>query len=133
MSAKPVKSSDRVVQDDSAVVESENVFTVLAAQARARSRAGLWTTAIGGALNAGLIFWQSPSLSWLAAACAAAAAYGGWGLIDRAIAARSERADPDAPENSLPDMRSLFAAIGTGAAGLAGVLFMLWVLGSWFR
>jgi hypothetical protein len=115
-------------------VEPENVFTVLAAQARTRSRAGLWTTTVGGALNAGLIFWQYPSLSWLAAGCVAVAAYGSWGLIDRAIEAQLEQLRGlEVPPDSLPDLRSLCAFVGTGATLVAAVRFMMWALGAWFR
>jgi hypothetical protein len=114
--------------------ESETVFTVLAAQARSRTRAGLWTTTIGGALNAGLIAWQYPSLLWLAAGCLAVAAYGGWGLVDRAIQARVERSiNVDVPENALPELRWLIAVVGTGSALVAAVTFMRWALGAWFR
>ena len=134
MNDQPVELTDRGAEDNLAVVESENVFTVLAAQARTRSRAGLWTTAIGGAMNAGLIVWQTPSLSWLAAGCIAVAAYGSWGLIDRAIDGQSERSSTvGVPESSLPEVRSLFAVVGTGAALVAALGFMKWVLGAWFR
>lgn len=125
MSDKPAALRERRAGELPDIVESENVFTVLAAQARSRSRAGLWTTTVGAVLNAGFIFWQHPTLSWLAAACVAAAAYGGWGLIDRSIAAQSERLDTDVPEDALPEMRSLFALIGTSAAILAAVLFLM--------
>ena len=134
MSDKSGELSERAARDEPAVVESETVFTVLAAQARSRSRAGLWTTVVGGVLNAGLIFWQYPSLSWLAAGCVAVAAYGSWGLVDRAIEARSERSsNVDVLQSSLPEMRSLFAVVGTGAALVTAVGFMKWVLGAWFR
>jgi hypothetical protein len=119
---------------DVTVVESETVFTVLAAQARSRSRAGLWTTTIGGGLNAGLIAWQYPSLSWLAAGCVAVAAYGSWGLIDRAIEIRSERSsNADVAADALPDLRLLVALVGTGAGLVAALRFMMWALGAWFR
>ena len=130
----PAEANDRTAEYEPPVVESENVFTVLAAQARSRSRAGLWTTAIGGVINAGLVFWQYPSLSWLAAGCIAVAAYGGWGLIDRAIAAQFERpGEANIPEDSLPEMRALVAAVGTGAALVAVVTFLMKALGGWNR
>jgi hypothetical protein len=132
MSDKPVEVRERTVEQEPVGVDSENVFTVLAARARSRSRAGLWTTTIGGLLNAGLIFWQYPSLSWLAASSVAVAAYGAWGLIDRTIVTRPDRLDAGVPEDLLPDMRALVVVMGTGAAGVAAALFMMRVLG-WFR
>jgi hypothetical protein len=126
--------ADLRTPDELASIERENVFTVLAAQARTRSRAGLWTTTVGGVLNAGLVFWQYPSLSWLAAGCVAVAAYGSWGLIDRAIEGRAEQSrGVDVPADSLPDMRALCAFIGVGATLVAAVRFMMWALGAWFR
>ena len=110
----------------------ENVFTVLADQARARSRAGLWTTALGGAANAGLVWRQYPTLSWLVAGCVATAAYGAWGLLDRAGAANEVRpGDAGATPDALPEMRRLVAVVGTGAAVWAVVGFMSAALGNW--
>jgi len=63
----------------------ESVNSVIADRARTRSVAELWTTAIGGGVNAVFLWLQFPSLHWLAAGCAAVAAYGLWGLADRAI------------------------------------------------
>src|SRR5262245_9554330 len=54
----------------------DTVFSVLAAQARARTTTELRTTALGCAVSAGLLFWQHPALSWLASAFLAASAYG---------------------------------------------------------
>ena len=39
----------------------------------------------------------------------------------------------DVPADSLPDMRSLSAFVGTGAALVAAAGFMMWALGAWFR
>lgn len=63
----------------------ETLHTVIADQARSRSPGELWTTAIGGGVNAMLIWSQFPALHWLAAGFAGVAAYGAWGLLDRAI------------------------------------------------
>lgn len=71
--------------------------------------------------------------TWLAAACTAAAAYGAWGLIDRTISEQSQRTSCDVPGDSLPEMRSLVALIGTSAAGLAVILFLMKALGGWNR
>src|SRR5215813_7835758 len=74
---------------------ADTVFSVLAAQARARTTTELRTTALGCAVSAGLLFWQHPTWSWLASSFLAASAYGTWGLIDRALPDESLRGDPD--------------------------------------
>src|SRR5581483_10153580 len=84
----------------------ETLPDVLATQARGRASAELWTTAIGGVMNATLIGLQFPRFYWLAAGFAAVAAYGSWGLADRALTAR-RRVEPSEPAN---DSSSDFAA-----------------------
>lgn len=112
----------------------ENVFSVLGEQARSRSRGGLWTTTVGGVINAALVLWQHPSLSWLAAGFLAAAAYGGWGLLDRFLAARSARPDAaDVADDALPEMRTLIAVVGTAAAAWAVFGFIAAALGTGAR
>ena len=108
----------------------ENLFSVLAEKARSRSRAGLWTTTVGGALSASVVLFQYPSLSWVAAGFGAVAAYGGWGLIDRAVEANTQDATRET-EDSLPTMRSFVATIGVGAAVWAVLGFLGYVLGSY--
>jgi len=120
--------------DIPAVQRENNVFTVLRDQARSRSRGWLWTTAVGGALNAALVWWQYPTLSWLAAGFLSAAAYGGWGLLDRFLAERS--AAPEAAgvaDDALPEMRTLIAVLGTAAAAWAVVGFISAALGTGAR
>ena len=125
-------SADPSTQPPAVIDGSENLFTVLGNQARSRSRAGLWTTMLGGAVNAGVVFWQYPSLSWLAAGFVAASAYGAWGLADRAIAAKTEEAhEPLAAPDALPEMRGLIAIVGTGAGLWAVLGFMASALGNW--
>lgn len=68
---------------DDAPEEGKTVFAVLANQARERSTSELRTTALGCAVNAGLLFVYHPKLSWLAWAFVAASSYGIWGLADR--------------------------------------------------
>ena len=111
--------------------EENNVFRVLAAQARTRSIAQLWVVALGGAVDAGLLWWRHPMLTWLAAGCAAAAAYGAWGLLDRAMESRST--EPDAPRETLAfeGLRDLAAIAGTAAALWAVLSFMAVALGNW--
>jgi hypothetical protein len=109
----------------------ENVFTTLRDHARSRTTAALWSTGIGAALNAGFVLWQHPSLSWLAAGFVATAAYGAWGLLDRAILARATRQREMAnPTDSLPEIRGFVAVIGVGAALWAALGFMAAALGS---
>ena len=111
--------------------EDTNVFRVLGAQARTRSIAQLWVVALGGAVDAGLLWWRHPMLTWLAAGCAAAAAYGAWGLLDRAMESRNT--EPDAPRETLAfeGLRDLAAIVGTAAALWAVLSFMAVALGNW--
>ena len=112
--------------------EENNVFRVLGAQARSRSLAQLWVAALGGAVDAGLLWWRHPMLGWLAAGCAAVAAYGVWGLLDRGIETRS--AEPNASPEPLPQLsglRDLAAVVGTAAALWAVLSFMAVALGNW--
>src|SRR5215510_10919308 len=74
---------------------ADTVFSVLAAQARARTPTELRTTALGCAVSAGLLFWQHPAFSWLASGFLAASAYGTWGLLDRAMRDESRHEHPD--------------------------------------
>ncbi len=112
--------------------EENNVFRVLGTQARSRSLAQLWVAALGGAVDAGLLWWRHPMLGWLAAGCAAVAAYGVWGLLDRGIETRST--DPTASRESLgkiSGLRDLTAIVGTAAALWAVLWFMAVALGNW--
>ena len=111
------------------VSEREDVFTVLADHARSRSVGALWTTAIGGVVNGGLVWWQYPAWSWLAAGFVAAAAFGAWGLVDRVVLARAALQGEARPSNALPELRDLIAVLGTGAAGWAVLMFIAAALG----
>ena len=53
---------------------TDNVFRTLGDPARTRSVTELWITTVVGAVDAGLLWWQHPLLSWVAAGCAAMAA-----------------------------------------------------------
>ena len=114
----PSASAELPAPATAAVRPSETVFTVLGEHARSRSRAALWTTVMGGVINAAIVWWQYPALSWLAAGFVSTAAYGAWGLFDRAIAERDARAE-DGPADSLPEMRGFMAVLGVGAAAWA--------------
>ena len=112
--------------------EENNVFRVLGAQARTRSVAQLWVATIGGAVDAGLLWSRHPMLGWLAAGCAAVAAYGIWGLLDRAIETRTT--EPTTPRGMLAQLdglRDLTAIVGTAAALWAVLSFMAIALGNW--
>jgi hypothetical protein len=111
---------------------ADTVFSVLAAQARARTTTELRTTALGCAVSAGLLFWQHPALSWLASAFLAASAYGTWGLLDRALVAESVREHPDGGTlRFLRGWRKVAVVIGSGAALYTVFRFMAAALGGW--
>jgi hypothetical protein len=95
--------------------DDAGVNVVIAEHARQRPTSELWTTAIGGAMNAILLVTQFPSLSWLASAFTAVAAYGSWGLLDRFHSSRFTR--------------GLVAVAGWSAALLAIITFMSGALG----
>src|SRR4051794_9413390 len=80
---------------DDVTEREENVFAVLARQARGRTTSELRTTAVGCAVNATLLLVYHPSLSWIAAAFGAASAYGVWGLADRLGSDELTRESPD--------------------------------------
>src|SRR5690242_2426759 len=129
--ADPNAIGERLVAAD---VEDEenNVFRVLGAQARTRSVAQLWVATIGGAVDAGLLWWRHPMLGWLAAGCAAVAAYGIWGLLDRTIETKAtELAVPRGTRAQLGGLRDLTAIVGTLAALWAVLSFMAVALGNW--
>ena len=104
--------------------EGKTIFAVLAGAARERSKSELRTTAIGCAVNAGLIFVYHPRLSWLASAFVAASMYGMWGLADRV--ARNGTSD-DESRIGAHLMRMTSVAVGTSAA-LWGVLRLMQAL-----
>jgi hypothetical protein len=112
---------------------ADNVFRTLGNHARTRSVTELWITTMVGAVDAALLWWQHPLLSWVAAGCAAMAAYGGWGLLDRAASARRQPTTPDERGELafLTGFRDLSAILGTGAALWAILSFMAAALGNW--
>lgn len=112
--------------------EDTNIFRVLGTQARTRSIAQLSLAFVGGAVDAWLIWSRHPMLTWLAGGCAAVAAYGAWGLLDRAIEMQSTSemdSAHDAP--ALESLRDLTAIAGTAAALWAVLSFMAIALGNW--
>jgi hypothetical protein len=105
----------------------ENVFRTLARQARSRSATQLWIITLGGAVDGIILGWTHPGLSWLATGCAATAAYGIWGLLDRAVPVDA----PNAATSAAIDVRNVVAVLGTGAAVWTVLSFMATVLGNW--
>ena len=132
-SAEPEAVGEQLLTTDVEEADDEsNVFRVLGAHARTRSVAQLWVATLGGAVDAGLLWWRHPMLGWLAAGCAAVTAYGVWGLLDRTIETRA--ADPEAQHDTvarLGGLRDLTAVIGTAAALWAVLSFMAVALGNW--
>jgi len=130
------KHDDQVltaVDDEPAATASDdNVFVVLARQAHSRDGTELWMTALGGSVNATLVWLQHPKLHWLAAGFVAVAAYGIWGLADRAIASRPPRDLFLAVKRDLLiGIRGLAVPAGVLAAILAVGGFMAAALGGW--
>jgi hypothetical protein len=120
------------VDSEPAAALEENVFQVLAQQARTRTTQELRVTTLGGLINAGLLWWQHPGLSWLAAGFAATAAYGLWGLLDRETQARTKVAERDRGKTEqLTGLRDLATLLGVGAALWALFGFMAATLGNW--
>lgn len=129
--AEPSAAGEPLVTSDVEREES-NVFRVLGAQARTRSVTQLWVAAIGGAVDAGILWWRHPMLGWLAAGCAAVAAYGIWGLLDRGIETRTGQPDGEhEPLAQLCGLRDLTAIAGTALALWAVLSFMAVALGNW--
>ena|SRR5579885_1916455 len=123
----PANSVDAV---DSADVERETVNAVLAEQARGHTSGTLWRTALGGAMNAILVWTQFPSMQWLASGFTAVAAYGLWGLID----ARIREVETGVARGNVVFARGLrvFTAIGGWTAALfAVVAFMRFLVRGW--
>lgn len=110
----------------------DNVFVVLARRAHSRDGIDLWMTALGGSVNATLVWLQYPKLHWLAAGFVAVAAYGVWGLADRAITSRPPRETLIAVKRDLLiGIRGLAVPAGVVAAILAVGGFMAAALGGW--
>ena len=110
----------------------ESLHAVIANRARSHSPGELWTSALGGGINALLLWTQFSSLHWLAAGFAGVAAYGAWGLLDRAICNLELKLYQERPSTAL--LRFSRAAVGTAGwlaaiAALAG--FMGAGLGGW--
>jgi hypothetical protein len=112
----------------------ENIFQLLGHRARTRTSTELWLIAGCGLLNAVLLSWRYPALSWLAAGCAATGAYGAWGLLDRAARVRMSGEERcRGTSQQLRALRDLAAAAGTGAALWAVLALMATALGNWIH
>lgn len=112
--------------------QDETLFVVLARQARGRSSAELWTTAIGGAVNATLLGLLVPGMSWLATAFLCVAAYGAWGLADRSASdIMPKSANDDDRVQTLRVLRVIFGGIGMASAVWTMLAFMASALSGW--
>ena len=130
-SAGPLQMEDGA---SSALADANaNVFSILAQRAASRSTAELWTTTLGGSINAAFIWMQHPSLHWLGAGCAAVAAYGIWGLADRAIETRPAEREYGVGFALLRATRALSIPAGIVAAVAAVGIFMAAALGGWIH
>jgi hypothetical protein len=114
------------------VSRTENVFQVLANNARRRTLGELLTTAIGCGVNAAFIWWRYPSIAWVGAGFAACAAYAVWGLLDRPLLDAEQRGfvARDRAELLRKAQRAI-AIAGTGSALWALMRFMAAALGNW--
>jgi hypothetical protein len=116
---------------DDAVASDARLPELLAARAHAASTRRLRADVIGGCLAAGAaLAWQPPAWIVLLAAALCFATFGGWGLIDRAIGARS-MLDRGAATRSLKLTRTALAVLGTVAAATMGFGVLVLVLGTW--
>ena len=109
----------------------ESLFVILARHARERSPMELWTTAVGGVVNAGFVWWQFPALRWVAAGFAAVAAYGIGGLSERLLAASASDHSASWRNKALVVLRSVALAGGMTAAAGAVLGFMAAALRGW--
>jgi hypothetical protein len=110
----------------------ENVFQVLANNARRRTLGELRTTAIGCTINAAYLWWRHPSLSWLAAGLAACSCYAVWGLLDRSAADAEERGFAAGRTVDVRrDVQPIVTVLGTAAAFWSLFSFMAAALGGW--
>ena len=112
--------------------EADTVFAVLAQRASERSSAELWTTAVVGSINATFVLVQHPNLHWLGAGFAAAAAYGIWGLANRAIVTQNTRLTP-LKRDLLRGLRGAMVPIGVVSVIAAVGSFMAVSLGGWIH
>ena len=103
----------------------ENVLTVLAGKARARSTGQLATTLIGSGWAAGAIWWQHPG-SWVGGALLVVALYATWGILDRID---PEATDPSATGVSDPALLSGLRKLTAGA----GIISAIWTAGAFLH
>jgi hypothetical protein len=112
--------------------QDETLFAVLARQARGRSSAELWMTAVGGAVNATLLALLVPGLSWLATAFLCVAAYGAWGLADRSASDIMPGAAHEQDRlRHRRVLRGVFASVGVASAVWTMLAFMASALSGW--
>ena len=103
------------------------IFTLLAERARHAPGEHLVAAAVLGGVDAALFGSAHPALWWVAAGSVSLAAYGCWGLADRALV----RADSARRRIALRVLRD--GAVAAGCVAALGVLFgfMAATLGGW--
>jgi hypothetical protein len=108
--------------------DGETLHSVLATQARSHGPAELWMTAVGGGMNAILVWAQFPALHWLASGFAAVTAYGAWGLLDRATSFLRFKESHRQDEVAFLRTLSVLVGIVGWAAALYAVVSLLTAL-----
>jgi hypothetical protein len=120
------------VADAHGTKSDENLFAVLAANARSRSMGQLVSTLIGSGWAAGAIWWQHPRLSWLGSALLVVALYATWGILDRMDPTRSDPTETGVADSGLArGLRDLAAVAGVVSAIWTVGAFMASALGHW--
>ena len=116
---------------DDAIASDARLPELLAARAHAASTRRLRADVIGGCLVAGAaLVWRPPAWIVLLAAALCFATFGGWGLADRALGARSIL-DHGPATRSLRLTRAILAVLGTLAAATTGFGVIMLALGTW--
>ena len=116
---------------DDVIASDARLPELLAARAHAASTHRLRVDVLGGCLVAvSALAWRPPAWIVLIGAALCFATFGGWGLADRALGARSIL-DHGAGTRSLELTRAALAVLGTLAAAMAGFGVIMLALGTW--
>jgi len=126
-----ISRANEVVPEESPaeLPNDATVFDVLAGQARGAPSGRLWAATAVGSFDAVVLGVAHPGLWWVAAASVCLAAYGCWGLADRALA----RDGGHEMRGSLRFARGAAAVVGVVSAigavlGLMGAALGGWIL-----
>ncbi|MGI9076501.1 MAG: hypothetical protein ACR2G6_04095 [Gemmatimonadaceae bacterium] len=129
MSSRTQSSAPELPRGNAPSPLKPTVFSVLAAHARESSLAALGATVLVGTGGAITIASTEPALWWLAAGFVTLAAYGGWGLADRALG----RGKVGWQRLPLRAVRAVAVVLGCTAAPAVLLGLMRWALGGWFH